>query len=1046
MLLEACSFLGCFLLCVSLYAQGASEIEKELGVLAEKLADEKSPDREEALRHAASLSNQLGEERFARGAYEDATKAFLAADEYLRQYNTIVYQRSLKDLEQAEKRLEGFEKEQDPARREVLVKIGLTVVWAALSQVFTYARELGDEAAQVKALERSLAIAIRTGDLSDQADALENLGQLDLNAGRNEQAFGRFNRALELRTKAGRKEYRSIDHLAGARVFVGEYDKALELYQEEIELLEELVSKQKSLDTLNDVQRQTAAIDHSVLQTSLIQALLNRAYLHQLMGKFGDAGDAVERASAVLVQMLEHEQRSQADVRSILKAARASAEALIERNKGRIAEGKGDSEGAAAHYTRSLDIFSSLSGGSPSGAVAGLRARLAAISAKKNKFDEARAHIREAARIRARLHQEGALAYALMQSSRVELLAGQIDAAAKIARQAKAVALNLNFQDLIAEAGEIEADVFVVRATAPQDLALEQAIVGYKAAVETYKRFGFLPSHLRASLSLGTALEKAGRIKDAEAAYKQAVVAAEAIRTSFRQASDSESFASRADVLQLYQKLVELLARSGRAEEALQFATRAQRKVIADKITTADIKLTGAAAAALQSAKKAEMKIAAAQTNAENTRGTDAPTGGGTTQRLANAIGHARQEYALSIKRLEVEEPNLKFTVRPTDLLKLQSTAAPDEAIVSYLVTPERLHIFVVSKTSVAVRSVGVSQAELRLQVASAREAFKSFSQDFYDLSSDPDTGFATERTRADLRNDDGSEHYAKVLAPAARSLRRLDKYLIEPIADLLSTTGRLRIIPNSELFLLPFGALVSERSGKYLIERFETTFATAGDLIAGGKTAGQGQLFAFGNPTEANLDGALEEVKAIQRVFPRSQVFVDAQATKERLFRTTSAKILHFATHGHIRSPLESSSIQLARLPNLKDPDLTYGEIFALPLDGTEMVVLSACETALGSTSGTEVGVFIEAFRTKTNTVAASLWSVDDVATRELMVEFYRGLSAGQSRAASMRAAQLKLLRDGRTKHPLFWAAFVLYGDGGPITAARPAQRARRG
>ncbi len=104
-------------------------------------------------------------------------------------------------------------------------------------------------------------------------------------------------------------------------------------------------------------------------------------------------------------------------------------------------------------------------------------------------------------------------------------------------------------------------------------------------------------------------------------------------------------------------------------------------------------------------------------------------------------------------------------------------------------------------------------------------------------------------------------------------------------------------------------------------------------------------------------------------------------------------------------------------------------------------MVVLSACETALGGVSGSEAGVFIEAFRKITNSVAASLWPVDDFATRTLMVEFYRGLARGQSRASSMRAAQLKLLRDGRTKNPLFWAAFVLYGEGGKLTGlASPA------
>ncbi len=55
-------------------------------------------------------------------------------------------------------------------------------------------------------------------------------------------------------------------------------------------------------------------------------------------------------------------------------------------------------------------------------------------------------------------------------------------------------------------------------------------------------------------------------------------------------------------------------------------------------------------------------------------------------------------------------------------------------------------------------------------------------------------------------------------------------------------------------------------------------------------------------------------------------------------------------------------------------------------------------------------------------------------MATRLLMTEFYKNLNSGKTRAISMKLAQVKLLHDKRTKNPLFWAAFVLYGDGGKL------------
>jgi MFS family permease len=62
--------------------------------------------------------------------------------------------------------------------------------------------------------------------------------------------------------------------------------------------------------------------------------------------------------------------------------------------------------------------------------------------------------------------------------------------------------------------------------------------------------------------------------------------------------------------------------------------------------------------------------------------------------------------------------------------------------------------------------------------------------------------------------------------------------------------------------------------------------------------------------------------------------------------------------------------------------------------------------------------------------TVLASLWSVGDESTKELMVEFYRQLAAGQSKAAALQVAEIKLLKNPKFARPLYWAPFVLMGD----------------
>jgi len=67
--------------------------------------------------------------------------------------------------------------------------------------------------------------------------------------------------------------------------------------------------------------------------------------------------------------------------------------------------------------------------------------------------------------------------------------------------------------------------------------------------------------------------------------------------------------------------------------------------------------------------------------------------------------------------------------------------------------------------------------------------------------------------------------------------------------------------------------------------------------------------------------------------------------------------------------------------------------------------------------------------------TILASLWSVDDAATGELMLSFYKHLKEGKSKTEALRAAQVEMLGQEAYAHPYYWASFVLTGDPGEIT-----------
>ena len=220
-------------------------------------------------------------------------------------------------------------------------------------------------------------------------------------------------------------------------------------------------------------------------------------------------------------------------------------------------------------------------------------------------------------------------------------------------------------------------------------------------------------------------------------------------------------------------------------------------------------------------------------------------------------------------------------------------------------------------------------------------------------------------------------------------------------------------------------------------------------------------------NVVFSDLPGTEKEVEQINQLLQNSNwqttKLIGTEAREKQVKQVSNPDILHIATHGFFiptpkvkrfgqlnfnfdleyHGPMLRSGLILtgASNPNdvfatedtnvqTEDGILTAYEVTNLRLEKTKLVVLSACETGLGDFRVGE-GVYGLQRALKiagAKNIVMSLWKVDDEATQELMVNFYRNLTQTNDLRQAFRSAQQQLKK--KFPHPHFWGAFVLLGQ----------------
>jgi CHAT domain-containing protein len=181
------------------------------------------------------------------------------------------------------------------------------------------------------------------------------------------------------------------------------------------------------------------------------------------------------------------------------------------------------------------------------------------------------------------------------------------------------------------------------------------------------------------------------------------------------------------------------------------------------------------------------------------------------------------------------------------------------------------------------------------------------------------------------------------------------------------------------------------------------------------------------------------EEIKTIARLFEKeslkSVVHLREQAAEEKAKAANMKDFdyIHFSCHGLLNDDFQS--LVLSQLPPEKSKEdgyFTLNEIMNCDYNA-KLVVLSACETGSGKMYKGEgvTGLTRAVMYAGTPAVVASLWKVDDITTKELMVKFYKNmLEKNLDKTEALRQAKLELIKNKKYRSPLFWSAFVMYGE----------------
>jgi len=501
-------------------------------------------------------------------------------------------------------------------------------------------------------------------------------------------------------------------------------------------------------------------------------------------------------------------------------------------------------------------------------------------------------------------------------------------------------------------------------------------------------------SAIRTRFTDGLLHHMQGDFSTALASYRAALDLFEADRGKLQdEASRSGYFANK---LGFYYRPIEILLEQGNHAEAFDLFERSKSRALADLLASRDISFpTEQERSRFAGLMEQRSKVAGLQSNLFALLAQNRPEA--EIARARADVAAAEQRYQTIFKQIEGSAGKARDLVvaKPATLAQLQQAMREQGfETLMYLVDQSGLTLWHLSADAAHIRNVFIPQRELSDKVRS-----------LYDSLADRKVGFDAETAH---------ELYLFLVAPARPWIR----------------SRRLVIIPSAELHQVPFEALQNPADGRFLGEEFELSYASSATVLLGMK------------PPRSPRDGALvavadpefkAEVEAVAALYPGRATIVGGAtlATKKDVIsRLADYDVVHLSVHGEFngRQPLLS---HLKLGPTDRDDGrLTAAEMFGLPLDRASLVVLSACQTGIGSVgNGDElIGMSRALLFAGARSFVLSRWKVDAASTALWMQAFHAEAQRHPLGEAARRAI-VAVRSNPAFADPHHWAPFMLVG-----------------